>query len=266
MSWRYLAAATQAVLRAGAIQKARYGQQIEIRHKGEIDLVTEVDNACEEAILGVLRERFPDHDIVTEETDLARSGSRFVWFTDPLDGTTNFAHGYPFFCSSVALTIAGEVVAGAVYDPIKEELFTAERGAGAHLNGRPLRVSSASELLSSLLVTGFPYDLREDLSGKLKLFNRFMGEARAIRRDGAAALDLSYVASGRVDGFWEERLQPWDMMAGILLVEEAGGRVSRFDAAPLGLSADEILATNGVLHDRMLAVLREERETGRSAP
>ena len=257
MSWRYLAAATQAVLQAGAIQRDRYGQDIEIRHKGEIDIVTEVDRACEEAIVAVIRERFPDHDIVTEETDLGRTGSRFVWFTDPLDGTTNYAHGYPFFCSSVGLTVSGEVVAGAIYDPVKDELFTAEKGAGAHLNGRRLQVSSATELLRSLLVTGFPYDVREDLAGKLRLFIRFMGEARAVRRDGAAALDLCYVACGRYDGFWEERLQPWDMMAGKLMVHEAGGRVSRFDGTPIGLAADELLATNGPLHGPMMGVLQE---------
>jgi myo-inositol-1(or 4)-monophosphatase len=257
LSWRYLAAATQAVLQAGAIQKERYGRDIEIRHKGEIDIVTEVDRACEEVIVAVIRERFPDHDIVTEETDLGRTGSRFVWFTDPLDGTTNYAHGYPFFCSSVGLTVSGEVVAGAVYDPVKDELFTAEKGAGAHLNGRRLQVSSSSELLRSLLVTGFPYDVREDLAGKLRLFIRFMGEARAVRRDGAAALDLCYVACGRYDGFWEERLQPWDMMAGKLMVHEAGGRVSRFDGTPIGLDADELLATNGPLHGPMMDVLQE---------
>ena len=257
MSWRYLAAAMQAVLRAGAIQKARYGQDLEIRHKSEIDIVTEVDRACEDAIVAVIRERFPDHDIVTEETDLARTGSRFVWFTDPLDGTTNYAHGYPFFCTSVGLTISGEVVAGAVYDPVKDELFTAEKGAGAHLNGRRMQVSSSTELLRSLLVTGFPYDVRDDLAGKLRLFMRFMGEARAVRRDGAAALDLCYVAAGRYDGFWEERLQPWDMMAGKLMVNEAGGRVTRFDGTPIGIAADELLATNGALHGPMLAVLQE---------
>jgi myo-inositol-1(or 4)-monophosphatase len=157
----------------------------------------------------------------------------------------------------VALAVGEEVVAGAVYDPLREELFTAEHGAGAHLNGGRLRVSTAGELLRSLLVTGFPYDLRDDLTGKLRLFNRFMGHARAIRRDGSAALDLCYVAAGRVDGFWEERLQPWDMMAGVLMIEEAGGRVSRFDGSVLGLRADEILATNGALHEPMLAVLRE---------
>ena len=259
MSWRHLATATEAVLRAGAIQKAKYGQEIEIEHKGEIDLVTDVDRACESAILEILRARFPGHDIVTEETALARTGSRYLWFVDPLDGTTNFAHGYPFFCASVALAVDGRVEAGAVYDPIKEELFTAEHGAGARLNGCPLRVSASTELLRSLLVTGFPYDLRHDLASSLRLFARFMGEARAIRRDGAAALDLCYVAAGRVDAFWEERLNPWDAMAGALMVEEAGGRASRFDGSPLGLRADEVLATNGTLHGVMLEVLGRDR-------
>lgn len=261
MSWKYLAVAAEAVLRAGALQKARYGDDtVRVDLKGEIDLVTEVDHACEAAILETLRAHFPEHDIVTEETDLARTGSRYVWFTDPLDGTTNFAHGYPFFCSSVALTVDGQVVAGAVYEPLKEELFTAERGAGAFLNGRRLKVTGRSDLLRSLLVTGFPYDLRDDLTGKLRLFTRFMGEARAVRRDGAAALDLCYVAAGRVDGFWEERLQPWDMMAGILMIEEAGGRATRFDGSPLGLRADEIVAANPALHERMLEVLARERD------
>jgi myo-inositol-1(or 4)-monophosphatase len=257
-----VAAAIQAVTAAGAIQKERLGADIEVRHKGTIDIVTEVDRACEHAIVGILRERFPDHDIVTEETDLGRSGSRFVWYTDPLDGTTNYAHSYPFFCSSVALTVSGEVVAGAVFDPVKDELFTAEKGSGSYVNGRRLRVSSRTELLQSLLVTGFPYDVREDLAGKLRLFSRFMGEARAVRRDGAAALDLCYVAGGRYDGFWEEKLQPWDMMAGILMVHEAGGRTSRFDGTPLGVAADEILATNGGLHGPMLGVLSREAASG----
>ncbi len=257
MSWLYAATAADAVLRAGAVQRAKYGTPIEIAHKGEIDLVTEVDRAAEAVILAAIRERFPDHDIVTEETAIPRTGSRFVWFVDPLDGTTNFAHGYPFFCASVALARDSELVAGAVFDPIKQELFTAERGGGAYLNGRRLRTSTSSELLRSLLVTGFPYDFREDLAHSLRLFNRFMAHARAIRRDGAAALDLAYIAAGRVDAFWEERLKPWDVMAGALMVEEAGGRVSRFDGAPIGLTADETLASNGPLHEAMLGVFRE---------
>lgn len=255
MDPRFVAAATEAALRAGAIQLARYGHAIEVRHKGEIDLVTEVDRACEDAILETLRARFPGHDIVTEETEIDLTGSRHVWFVDPLDGTTNFTHGYPFFCASVALAVDGVLAAGAIFDPIKQELFSAERGGGAYLNGRRIHVSAASELLQSLLLTGFPYDLREDLPGSLRLFNRFMAHARAIRRDGAAALDLAYVAAGRVDGFWEERLKPWDVMAGALLIEEAGGRVSRFDGSPLRLTADQVLATNGGIHEPMLGVL-----------
>lgn len=258
MSTSAVAVAAEAVLMAGALQKARYGaKDLDIQHKGEIDLVTEVDRACEAAVVSLLRSRFPDHDIVTEETDLARRGSRYVWFVDPLDGTTNYAHGYPFFCCSVALTLDGRPVAGAVYDCIKEELFTAERGAGAHLNGRRLQVTDRSDLLRSLLTTGFPYDMRADITGALRLFNRFMGVARAIRRDGAAALDLSYVAAGRADGFWEERLHPWDVMAGALLITEAGGVISRFDGSPIALTADQVVAANPALHKAMMDVLRE---------
>ncbi|HEU5319791.1 MAG TPA: inositol monophosphatase family protein, partial [Methylomirabilota bacterium] len=162
MTWDPLSTAIEAALQAGAIQKSRYGQTVEIHHKGKIDIVTEVDRACEHAIVALIRRRFPDHDIVTEETALARTGSRYVWYVDPLDGTTNFAHGYPYFCASVAFTADGVTVGGAVYDCIKEELFTAERGAGAFLNGRRLRTSAAAALIDSLLVTGFPYDLHAD--------------------------------------------------------------------------------------------------------
>jgi myo-inositol-1(or 4)-monophosphatase len=257
---RFLAAAADVAMEAGRIQRSRYGDKIAIEHKGVIDLVTEVDHACEAAIVTRLRGWFPDHDIVTEETHLGLRGSRFVWFTDPLDGTTNYAHGYPVFCASVALVEDGQVVVGAVYDPMREELFTAERAQGARVNGQPLRVSQSADLLSSLLITGFPYDLRDDLAGKLRLFNRIMGEARAVRRDGSAALNLAYVAAGRLDGFWEERLQPWDMLAGILMVEEAGGRATRFDGSALRPQADEIVATNGKLHPAMLEIFRRDRE------
>jgi myo-inositol-1(or 4)-monophosphatase len=255
-----LAVAAEAVLKAGAIQKERYGKDFQIHHKGEIDLVTEVDRACEDAILSILRSRFPGDDFVTEETLLGRTGSSHLWFIDPLDGTTNFAHGYPFFCASVGLAIDGQVALGAVFDPMREELFTGERGRGAFMNGRPLRVSSSTDLLQSLLATGFPYDLHTDVAHRIRLFARFSQRARGIRRDGAAALDLCYVAAGRFDGFWEEQLQPWDMMAGTIIVEEAGGRASRFDGSPLALKADEVLATNGSLHAAMLDVFREDAE------
>jgi myo-inositol-1(or 4)-monophosphatase len=256
VSWDFVGVASEACLKAGAIQRARYGQEIEIRHKGAINLVTEVDRECEDAILAVIRSRFPDHDVVSEETALARRGSRQVWFVDPLDGTTNFAHGYPCFAAAVALTIDGEVVAGAVYDALHEDLFTAERGAGSFHNGRRMRVSESADLLTSLLLTGFPYDIHEETQAKLRRFARMMGLARAIRRDGSAAIDLAYVAAGRVDGFWEDRLEPWDLLAGKLMIEEAGGRVTRYDGRPLGVEPDEIVASNGVLHEKLLAVLR----------
>ncbi len=258
MSWRHLAVATEAVLRAGRIQRQRYGSGVPVEYKGEIDLVTEVDRACELAIVELLRSRYPGHDIVTEETDLARTGSRHVWFIDPLDGTTNFAHSYPMFCVSVALAIEGELVAGAVYDPVRDELFTGEKGAGSHLNGRRLSVSTASELIRSLLITGFPYDLHERLAERLRLFNRVMGLARAVRRDGSAALDLCYVAAGRADGFWEEILKPWDMHAGRLILTEAGGKATRLDGTPLGLGPDGIVATNGLIQGALVEALREE--------
>ena len=259
VSWRYLAVATEAVVRAGRIQRERYASGVAIEYKGEIDLVTEVDRACELAILETIRGRYPEHDIVTEETDLARSGSRFVWFIDPLDGTVNFAHCYPFFSASVALAVDGEIVAGAVFDPLRDELFSAERGAGSHMNGGPLRVSGASRLIESLLITGFPYDTHQRLEERLRFFNRVMGLARAVRRDGSAALDLCYVAAGRADGFWEEILKPWDMHAGRLIVEEAGGRATRLDGTPLGLGPDGVVATNGLIQEALVEALREEK-------
>jgi myo-inositol-1(or 4)-monophosphatase len=258
VSWRHLAVATEAALRAGRIQKDRYGSGVAVEYKGAIDLVTEVDRACELAILEAIRSRYPAHDIITEETDLARTGSRHVWFVDPLDGTVNFAHSYPFFCVSVALAVDGEVVAGAVFDPVRDELFTAEKGAGAHVNGRRARVTTASRLIESLLITGFPYDLHEKLDERLRPFNRVMGKARAVHRDGSAALDLCYVAAGRADGFWEVMLKPWDMHAGRLIVEEAGGRATRLDGQPLGLGADGCVATNGLIHGALVEALSEE--------
>jgi myo-inositol-1(or 4)-monophosphatase len=249
-------------VRAGRIQRERYGSAVAVEMKGDIDLVTEVDHACELAILETIRSRYRGHDIVTEETDLARTGSHHVWFVDPLDGTTNFAHSYPMFCSSVALAFEGEVVAGAVFDPLRDELFTAEKGGGAYLNGRRLQVSKAKTLLESLLITGFPYDLHDRLEERLRPFNRLMGRARAVRRDGAAALDLCYVAAARADGFWESILKPWDMHAGRLVVAEAGGRATRLDGGALGLGPDGLVATNGLIHDELVSLLREEPAPG----
>jgi len=253
---RFLLTAIDAALRAGEIQRRRYGQAIEIERKGTaIDLVTEVDKECEAAILEGLRRRFPDHDIVTEETHLERSGSRYCWFVDPLDGTVNFAHGYPCFAVSIALAVDGEIVVGVVHDPLRADLFTAERGAGSFHNGRRMRVSEADQLVNSLLITGFPYDVHTDTQAKLRRFVHMMSQARAVRRDGSAAIDLCYVAAGKADGFWEDRLNPWDVLAGSLMIEEAGGRITRYDDSPLGLTADQVAASNGRLHEKLLQAL-----------
>jgi myo-inositol-1(or 4)-monophosphatase len=262
MKTSYVATAAEAALRAGQIQRAHYGGDLSVEHKGAIDIVTQIDRACEDAILEILRRRFPDHDIVAEESGHERRGSRFVWYVDPLDGTTNYAHSYPVFASSIALVRDGVVIAAAVYDPMRQELFTAERGAGSRLNGAPIRTTQESQLISSLLITGFPYDIHTKTAQRLRLFHRFLGEARGVRRDGSAALDLCYVAAGRADGFWEERLSPWDFLAGILILEEAGGKTTRFDGSPLPCAADEILSTNGALHPAMIEVLRQEAEKG----
>lgn len=251
----FRAVAADAALISGRIQKARLGTEIGVENKGELDLVTEVDRACEAAILARLRRSFPAHDIVAEESTPSLTGSEYVWYVDPLDGTTNFAHNYPFFCTSIALMRGESVIAGAVYDAMKDELFTAARGRGATCNGVPLRVSKASDLRRSVLLTGFPYDLRDDVAHTLRLFEAFLHHARALRRDGAAALDLAYLAAGRIDGYFEERLKSWDVMAGSLLVEEAGGQVSRFDGSPIRVFADEVVASNGLLHADMLRVL-----------
>jgi myo-inositol-1(or 4)-monophosphatase len=256
LSWRYLAVATEAALRAGRIQRERYATGVSVSYKGEIDLVTEVDHACEKVIVETLRAAFPDHDVVAEESDFGRSGSRHVWFVDPLDGTTNFAHSYPMFCASIALAVGGEIVAGAVYDPLREELFTAEKGGGAHLNGKRLQVSAADALIRSLVITGFPYDLHEKLAARLRRFNKLMGLARAVRRDGSAALDLAYVAAGRADGFWEEILKPWDMHAGRLLITEAGGVATNLTGQPLGLGPDGLVATNGRIQQELIEAVR----------
>lgn len=256
--------AAEAVLRAGAIQKARYGLEVEVGLKGKIDLVTAVDRDCESAILQVLSERMPDADVITEETDVPLTGARRVWYVDPLDGTTNFAHGYPCFCASVALVEDGRPVAGAIFDPLRDELFTAARGGGAYSNGARMRVSSRDRLDSSLVATGFPYDVHRRLDDRLRLFNHMVGRARGIRRDGAAAIDLAYVACGRLDGFWEESLKPWDVFAGALMIEEAGGRLSRFGGEPLGLDVEETLASNGRIHDQLVEAISEARRHGSS--
>jgi myo-inositol-1(or 4)-monophosphatase len=255
----YLATAVEIVLRAGEIQMSRRESGFTVNKKGEIDLVTEVDLECERLCRAVIAERFPAHDVLAEEMssgpdERARASHR--WVFDPIDGTTNYAHGLPVFCSSLALEIDGRAEVAAIYDPTRRELFTAERGAGAFLNGTPLSVSSTGDLLDALLVTGFPYDVHVKLEPLVAMFAAFLGKARAVRRLGSAALDLCYVAAGRFDGFWEETLKPWDVAAGALIVSEAGGTVTGMDGTPFDPAAAHLVASNGHVHDQMLAVVR----------
>jgi len=255
----FLATATEIVLRAGEIQLARRASGFRIDKKGTIDLVTEVDLECERMARAVIAERFPDHDILAEELSSSpheAARARHRWIFDPLDGTTNYAHGLPIFCASLALEVDGQREVGAIFDPTRQELFTAERGQGAFLNGQPLRVSGTTSLLDSLLVTGFPYDMHRQGPDLVGLFAEFLGTARAVRRLGSAALDLCYVAAGRFEGFWEQHLKPWDVAAGALIVTEAGGRVTGMDGSEFSSAAGHLIASNGGVHDEMLRVIR----------
>lgn len=255
----FLATAVEIVLRAGEIQLSRRESGFQIDKKGTIDLVTEVDLECEKMCRALLAERFPHHDILAEELSSGPGQprtSRYRWVFDPLDGTTNYAHGLPVFCASLALEIDGRAEVGAIYDPTRKELFTGERGQGAFVNGTRLRVSETRSLLDALLVTGFPYDVHEKLVPLLAMFGAFLGEARAVRRLGSAALDLCYVAAGRFDGFWEQTLKPWDVAAGALIVEEAGGRITGMDGSQFDPAAAHLVASNGQIHEAMLGVIR----------
>lgn len=252
----FLSTAIEAVIKAGDIQMGFIESGFQVSHKGAIDLVTEADIAVETMFRQMIAERFPDHTILAEEfgEDADTRGASHCWVFDPIDGTSNYAHGLPIFCSSLALEIDGKGEIGAVYDPTRKELFVAERGGGAFLNGKPIRVSEASTLVDSMLVTGFPYDIHSRISEIVGLFGEFVGQARAVRRLGSAALDLCYIASGRMDGFWEQDLKPWDIAAGTILVEEAGGRVTDFAGGTFSSRRPQLLATNGRIHDEMLTI------------
>ena len=243
---------------AGRIQRERYETDIQIRTKSaSIDLVTEVDHACEAMIVETLGRERPDDAILAEEgggTD--HEGATWRWVIDPLDGTTNYAHGYPRFCVSIGVEREGVRTVGVVYDPLLDECYQAVRGEGARLNGRPIRVSDESELGRALVATGFAYDVRKSPQDNLDHFAQMVKTARAIRRDGSAALNLCYVAAGRFDGFWELKLHAWDVAAGLLIVEEAGGRVSDLSGGPPPSSGRETLASNGALHEAMIEALR----------
>jgi len=255
----YTATAIDAALAAGRTHRSFFRQNPHVEKKGPIDLVTAADLAAEREFRELVGRRFPSHAVLGEEAGGRTTGdrhARFRWIIDPLDGTTNFAHGLAIFCVSIALEIDGEVAIGVVYDPMSEELFTAERGGGARLNGRPIAVSRAETLVDSLLCTGFPYTVREDRGRQVDVFSAFLGHSRAVRRLGSAAIDLCYVAAGRFEGFWEEKLHPWDMAAGVLIVQEAGGRVTRYDDSPIDLFGGQLVASNTVVHQEMLDVIQ----------
>ena len=250
--------AIQTARDAGRLLAERFGRNLRISNKSELDLVTESDLASERLIIDRIKTHYPRHAILAEESGASPpaggASSEWRWIIDPLDGTTNYAHGYPCFCVSMGLEHQGRLQLGVVYDPMRDEVFSAERGEGAALNDKRIHVSSTPNLASALLCTGFPYDVRER-SEFARHFSNFIMNAQGVRRDGAAALDLAYVAAGRFDGFWEEGLKPWDVAAGALMIEEAGGRVSNYANGPLDIFNPPILASNGIIHEQMMQVL-----------
>ena len=244
---------------AGRLLRDRVGTHLDISLKSEINLVTDVDRASEQLIREAIASHYPRHQVLGEESGLDENVSDYRWVVDPLDGTTNFAHGFPHFAVSIALEHKGETRLGVVYDPMRDELFAAERGTGATLNRRPIHVSKTAELSKSILSTGFPYDIRTAELNNLDHWKNFAMNAQALRRVGAASLDLCYVACGRFDGFWELNLSPWDTAAGALIVEEAGGRVTNFGGGPFSNYKPQVLASNDLIHNRMIEVLAMSR-------
>lgn len=256
--------ALRAAREGGKILLQKFGTALHIDRKGAGDLVTDADREAEEAIVGVIRHTFPRHAILAEEADYGEKEGDYRWIIDPLDGTTNYAHAFPWFSVSIALEVAGEVVLGVVYNPAHQDLFYAEAGQGAYLNDVQIRVSATDALDESLVATGFPYDRKQCQANNYDHFINFQQAAQACRRVGSAALDLAYTAAGRFDGFWEMKLKPWDVAAGKLLVEEAGGRVSDFSGEPCDIFGCEILASNGLIHEPMKALLAKGRRPSRA--
>ncbi|NEQ99264.1 MAG: inositol monophosphatase [Cyanothece sp. SIO2G6] len=249
----FLDIATEAALAAGVILKDYCGQLTQIEEKGRPgDLVTVADKAAEAAILQVLERHLPEHAILAEESgqhgDLSNS---YLWAIDPLDGTTNYAHQYPFFAASIGLLYNGQPIVGAIYDPSHDDLFRAAKGLGATCNRRPIQVSQTQTLKDSLLVTGFAYDRRETIDNNYAEFCHLTHLTHGVRRGGAASIDLAYVACGRLDGYWERGLSPWDLAAGVIIVEEAGGKVTAYDTSPFDIRSGHILATNNKIHQEL---------------
>jgi len=256
MTQSFLEAAVEAALEAGGILAEEFQGPADISYKGDVDLVTQADRRSERAIVARLRSAFPEHAILAEEGGGQENASPYRWFVDPLDGTTNFAHGYPCFSVSIGLAAEGRMLAGVVYNPLSKELFAAQRGKGATLNGKPIRVSRIERLARSLLVTGFPTHKRTQ-NPNIHYYWDFTLKSHGVRRDGSAAMDLAAVAAGRFEGFWEFGLKAWDTAAGLLLVQEAGGLVTDFHGRPYQPGGPVLLATNGLVHEEMQHVAAE---------
>jgi len=257
---RLLNFVTQTARDAGRLLVEKMGRALQVSNKGDINLVTEADLASEKFIIERINSHYPRHAILAEESGASEviggsENSEWKWIIDPLDGTTNYAHGYPCFCVSIGIERAGEMELGVIYDPLRDEMFAAEKGQGATLNGRSIRVSPTEDLRQAMVCTGFPYDVRE-LPEFARHFTNFTLHAQAVRRDGSAALDLAYVACGRFDGFWEDGLHPWDIAAGVLIIKEAGGRVSDYSDERLNIYTPRVLVSNGLVHERMMQVLQ----------
>ena len=249
--------ALETVRQAGHLLLEKFDRGIAVTKKGDINLVTAADLASEELIIERIKSYYPKHSILAEEAGEAvviGGENTWKWIIDPLDGTTNYAHGYPCFCVTIALEHEGEIVIGVTYDPTRNEIFAAEKNEGASLNNKPIRVSAETNLGDSLIVTGFPYDFKQKENFERYLTD-FLLKSRGVRRDGSAAIDMAYVACGRFDGFWEEGLNPWDVAAGKLMIEEAGGQVTYYDGSPFSIYAPPICASNGRIHSEMLAIL-----------
>lgn len=253
----YLEKAIEAAKTSGKIQMEHLLGDREIDLKGRINLVTDIDKKCEHTIINILQGAFPDHDVLAEEGGGSRKDSEYKWIIDPLDGTTNYAHRYPLFATSIALEYQGEIIVAAVYEPNLDELFTAVKNEGAFLNGSKIRVSKTTQLEHSLLSTGFAYNVREAKRNNIAEFEKFILKARAVRRDGVASIDVCYLACGRYDGFWELELFPWDVAAACLILTEAGGKVSQYNGDDFSIYNKEILASNGFIHQTMIDVLME---------
>ncbi len=251
-----LEAAIAAAKAAGEVLRNGFGQHQEVKYKGEVDLVTKADENAEQTIKGILQETFPHYGMLAEESGSLEGEGDTRWIVDPLDGTTNYAHGVPVFCTSIALEKDSEVVLGVVHDPVANEIYAAERGSGATLNGEPILVSHTDEPIRALLATGFPYD-RNEVPVALEIFGQFALRTQSMRRLGSAALDLCYVAAGRLDGYYERGIKVWDIAAGVLILREAGGKVTDYSGHELDLERGEVVASNGPLHPDLVSVTSE---------